>query len=244
MSTDMKAIVLCDFDGTITNKDVYDSILKTFSDGSFQSFGEKYDSKKITFEKMNKGFVTGLRCSAPELDRYIQDNISIRLGFSDFLYFLSSEKIGLTIVSCGLDLYIRQVLKEYDLSFVDSLEQIGNTLEGKAIAIACNKVVQTNLGRKFVSYPVKNDRWAPDKARIGSYLITQYGVPVICIGDGPSDFELARISDFVFATSALADYCLESGISFLPFKNFNDIAGAILKILSNQTDLVNKIIKR
>lgn len=53
----MKAIFLCDFDGTITEQDVYDQILDAFATGDWQSYGHAYDVNQITF----RGYECGVR---------------------------------------------------------------------------------------------------------------------------------------------------------------------------------------
>lgn len=228
----MKAIFLCDFDGTITEQDVYDRILDNFATGDWETYGHAYDVNQITFEAMNTGFVNSLMCTQDSLAKFISEYIRIRPGFVAFQSFLKERNISFAILSGGLDLYIRAILPEESLYFVDSVADLECALDGsKGIPVLCNKVFEKDGGGyNFVCHPVKNDRWAPDKAFIAKHLKKKFQVPVIYAGDGASDYDVAEVADFVFATSALVEHCKKKSIGFHSFANFNDVKDKIPEI--------------
>jgi 2-hydroxy-3-keto-5-methylthiopentenyl-1-phosphate phosphatase len=233
---DPKAIILCDFDGTIATKDVFDEILNAFGESPYGATGTAFDEGKISHRQMNERFVQSLSCSPVHLESFLKENIRMREGFFDFCASLTKSHVGFAVISGGWDIYIKYLLKNCNPSFVENLQEIAAAvLDKNCIAIACNRITHDGQSYSFVSHALENEQCAPNKALIATHLRSEYQVPIISIGDGDSDYEMAKISDFVFATGKLVDFCSAQGISFLPFTNFREISEGLPIIVSKLT---------
>jgi 2-hydroxy-3-keto-5-methylthiopentenyl-1-phosphate phosphatase len=236
MTKKMKAIVLCDFDGTTANQDVFDEILNAFGEPPYGATGTAFDEGKISHRQMNEGFAKSLKCDPAQLEAFLAKNISLRNGFADFQASLARSIIGFAIVSGGWDIYIRSILKDYKLHFAGDIRDIAdNLLHKDRLIVACNRVSHDGQEFHYASHGLEAERSAPNKSLIAIQLKDIYQVPVICIGDGTSDYEMAAASDFVFATDRLTKYCAEKNISFLPFASFDEIGDRLPDIIAKLT---------
>ena len=108
-------VIYCDFDGTITKKDSVNEFLKKYT-------GDKWlESEKLWIEgkissKENAIIQVGLlkNISQKQLDDYI-NSIEIDDYFLDFVDYVKSKNIKLTILSDGFDLFIQKVLERNNL---------------------------------------------------------------------------------------------------------------------------------
>jgi 2-hydroxy-3-keto-5-methylthiopentenyl-1-phosphate phosphatase len=231
-----KAIVLCDFDGTAANQDVFDEILHAFGEHPYGVTGTAFDEGRISHRQMNEGFVQSLKCNSIQLEMFLGKTITLRSGFADFHASLTPNNIGFVMVSGGWDIYIRPTLKDYQLQFAGDLRDIVDHLMDKdRLVVACNSVCHDGQSFRYISHVLEAERSAPDKALIATQLKAIYQVPIICIGDGISDYEMAAASDFVFATDRLVKHCAEKNISFLPFTSFEEIGDCLPDIVSKLT---------
>jgi 2-hydroxy-3-keto-5-methylthiopentenyl-1-phosphate phosphatase len=91
-----------------------------------------------------------------------------------------------------------------------------------------------------ISYPFRN----PDckagngvcKCKIAEELSANVGGPVILVGDGKSDYCLAKHADIVFAKGKLITHCEQENIPFHRFQTFAEV----LKLVK-QWDVPNKL---
>jgi len=224
-----KAICLCDFDGTITLQDVYDNILTNYGEHPYASTGTAFDDGIISHFDMNNIFAKSLRSPPNEIRDYVSRTATVRVGFFEFHSFLKKQGIGFAILSGGWDLYIKDILKGYPLIFVDDMQSVLNSVKDHSrMPVACNKLTHNGSMYSFSPHPTGNARLAPDKATIAKLLRARYQVPIICIGDGSSDYGMASVSDFVFATGSLIGHCKDNGRPFMPFSTFTEVQEKIV----------------
>ena len=195
--------IYCDFDGTITKKD------------SVNEFFELYapnwaDSEKLWIEgkissRENAVVQVGLlkNVSQMQLDDYI-NSIEIDDYFLDFVDYVKSKSIRLTILSDGFDLFIQKVLERYNLD----------------IPYYANKLLYKD-GEFSIEFPYYDEN--SDK-RAGMCKGQKVKEDRFCyIGDGTSDLCIASKADFLFASKNLCKYCEENKIKHINFKSFCDI---------------------
>ena len=186
--------IYCDFDGTITKED------------SVNEFFELYASSRE-----NALIQTGLlkNVSPKQLEDYI-NSIEIDDYFIDFVNYVKSKNIKLTILSDGFDLFIQKVLERYNLD----------------IPYYANKLIYKN-GRFSIEFPYYNENCGKKAGMCKCQKVKEKN---FCyIGDGTSDLCIASKADFLFASKKLHIYCKENGIKHAAFKSFCDILNLLDK---------------
>jgi 2-hydroxy-3-keto-5-methylthiopentenyl-1-phosphate phosphatase len=100
--SDVKRIVFCDFDGTITVEESFVAVLKKFApELSAQLLPQMY-TRQITLREGVRKILESIPSSRyPKILDFTQPQ-PIRPGFVELLDFLEAEKVPLVIVSGGL----------------------------------------------------------------------------------------------------------------------------------------------
>ena len=107
--------VYCDFDGTITKEDSVNKFFEMYAPNWIES--EKLWIEGKISSRENAIIQVGLlnNVSQKQLDDYI-NSIEIDDYFLDFIDYVKSNNIKLTILSDGFDLFIQRVLERYNLN--------------------------------------------------------------------------------------------------------------------------------
>jgi len=202
--------VICDFDGTVTIEDFIDRLLERHADPAWRQVEEEWKSGRIGSRECLTRQIDMVRCSPVQFAR-LATGTKIDPGFPAFVALCRMHLLPLRIVSDGLDVAIRAILAQHDL---DGLPIFANRLEHRA-------------GRRMrILFPQARDncvaasgmcKCAQAEAAAGGIAQT------VLIGDGASDFCLARSADFVFAKGRLAAFCAAEKIPFAPFGDFFDV---------------------
>ncbi len=205
-----KTIVQCDFDGTITEKDVSFLLLDAFADGNWRQLLEDYRGGKITVGAFNREAFAMVKADKQTLRDFIFANkeVEIRTGFNELLSYCSKRGFKFVIVSNGLDFYIEAVLKD---ASIDNIE------------IYAAQTQFTSDGLK-VKYTGPDGRQLKDNFKDAyTELFLGRGYRVVYIGNGISDFPPAKQAHHIFATGDLLTYCREKNLSYTPFADLNDV---------------------
>jgi len=205
-----KTIVQCDFDGTITEKDVSFLLLDAFADGNWRQLLEDYRGGKITVGAFNRGAFAMVKADKQTLRDFIFANkeAEIRTGFNELLSYCSKKGFKFVIVSNGLDFYIEAVLKDVS---IDNIE----------IYAAQTQFTSDGLKVKYIG---PDGRQLKDDFKDAyTELFLGRGYRVVYIGNGISDFPPAKQAHHIFATGDLLTYCREKNLNFTPFDDLNDV---------------------
>jgi len=200
--------ILCDFDGTVTKRDVAGMILKEFASDNWLEMERKYRMGEISSrEALSRQF--GLvQKNKKELLRFVEEFAKLDPSFMDFVEFCQSKKISLALVSEGLDFYIQYLLKKWNLNLV----------------FYANKA-QFKKGRIQIDFPFSDDECdLCGNCKLKFVLsLQEKGEKVIYIGDGYSDVCPSEKADTVFAKGDLLKQCKARRISCIEFRDFGDI---------------------
>ncbi len=195
--------IYCDFDGTITKEDSVNSFFEMYAPNWTES--EKLWVEGKISSKENAIIQVGLlkNVSQKQFDDYI-NSIEIDDYFLDFVDYVKSHGIKLTILSDGFDIFIKKVLERYNLD----------------IPYFANKLIFEN-GKFDIKFPYYNDKC--DK-KAGMCKCQKVKEKSFCyIGDGTSDLCIASKADVLFASKNLHKYCKENNIKHSHFKSFRNI---------------------
>ncbi len=208
-------LILCDFDGTITERDVTDIVWNTWIPQAERDrmVSEVAGGRWSMHHYIAHGY--GFVREPPDtLRTQLKARVQIRPGWSRFLDVVKASKSRLHIVSNGLDLYIRD--------FVPGSVQVScfcASFDGSYRVDLPEGCVLTN-GEEFKVNRVRQ-------------LIAAHGKELVAyVGDGRADFEPALLCNLIFAVreSKLAYLCRSHSIATVEFDSFETVAACLSSI--------------
>jgi 2-hydroxy-3-keto-5-methylthiopentenyl-1-phosphate phosphatase len=204
----MKALVQCDFDGTITEEDISFLLLDAFAQGDWRQLLRQYKEHKISVGEFNTRAFAMVRADKHRLLEALQGGVKVRAGFHGLVTYCLEKGPRLVIVSNGLDFYIRAVL-----------EHLG--LGGVEVHAAQTSFHPGGMKVRYVGPDGNRLNDGFKEAYVESFL--RLGYRVIYIGNGDSDVAPAKYAHDVFATGDLLAYSKENNLNCKPFKDFRDV---------------------
>ncbi len=219
-------MVQTDFDGTISLQDVTDSLLQRFGRPGWQALEDAWERGEIGSRACMQGQVALLDMSEADLLRHL-DGVAIDPHFAAFVHTVQAQGRVLQVVSDGLDRAIRHILQRHGM---DGLPVFANQLlPDAARGERCWKL-QTPHAEPTCSRGAGNCKCA-----LAARQQTRQR-SVLYIGDGSSDFCVARKADLVLAKDRLLAHCVEQGIPHRAFSDFRQ-ATVLLQTLGAALEL-------
>ena len=209
--------IFCDFDGTVSSSDATDQVLEKFAEGHWREIEDDWSRGIIGSRECMQRQIALIRATLPELNSFL-DTISIDLGFRGFLSFCRSNALPLTIVSDGVDYFIKRILKTHQIS---GLPIMANVL---------NFSKEDDRDIFALSSPHASDMCL-SASGVCKCKVVEQAETRIYIGDGRSDFCVSDKVDIVFAKDRLADYCRNQEIPFIRFDGFTDLLPKMRSLL-------------
>jgi 2-hydroxy-3-keto-5-methylthiopentenyl-1-phosphate phosphatase len=205
MSSAPPLVVFCDFDGTITEKDMIISICEKFCPPVWKTIVQDILSKrKSVKDGVAEMFALIPSSKKEEILAFAQAAFRLRAGFPEFLAFCKSNGILFTVCSGGIDFFVEPLMASYK-AFIHKIYSIPADFLGPMIRLRHPLACETEGTCK-----VKVMEQFPNTIRI-------------LIGDSITDLHGARHANVVFARNGLQDYLDEEKISYAPFETFFDI---------------------
>jgi 2,3-diketo-5-methylthio-1-phosphopentane phosphatase len=206
-SIDPRKVVLCDFDGTLTNFIIIDHLYETFAECGLE-YAERWERGEIsTMEEMESTFAT-VTANREEMERELL-KVDLVPGVSEFISMCQEREYWFAVVSDGLHWYIEYILRQHGIT---------------DLRILASQIHFEPGGFRF-SYPWY-DPQIPLRATSKPTIIRQYqerGSKVAFIGDGTSDFEVVGVADLIYARRKLAEYSRSQGVPVIEFTDFFDL---------------------
>jgi len=212
--------VLCDFDGTITKRDTADAIFSRFAAPEWRDIETRWEAGEIGSAECMRRQIELLDASLPELDKAL-DALEIDPSFAAFAGFCEAAEIELVIVSDGVEYFIDRILRQAGL---------------KRLPVRANRLVRLGERSYSLTHPYRVMDCAPGAGTCKCMIAAAEGGhwTTVFIGDGRSDFCVARKADIVFAKNRLLRYAREQGIAAVPYKAFSDVQAALGAGLTNR----------
>jgi HAD superfamily phosphoserine phosphatase-like hydrolase len=205
-------LVIIDFDGTITERDLTDLVWDDYLPAEERrEMVEAVTARRITMvEFMGRGYAWVPKPPA-ELIRELTPRVRIRQGFGELVVRAQASGWTLEIVSCGLDFYIREFLPK-GVHFQSLVARHDGSYR---VELAPGLVLEP--GEEYKAHCVRALRQARPADR------------AVYVGDGRADFEPAQLCDRILAVrgSRLARLCEGAGVAFTPFDMFDEVTAAI-----------------
>lgn len=207
--------IFCDFDGTISTEDTTDLVLSQFGEPEWQAIENDWVAGRIDAATCMRGQIAGVRGSLAAMEAVL-DRVALRPGFTNFVGWARSRGHPLTIVSDGVEQFIRHVLARYGLGDVP---------------VFANRLVPAGPDRWTLEQPWRATGCTGGSGVCKCNILSAFDDrSLVFIGDGRSDFCVANQPDILFATAGLEGFCQAEGVAHQPFTDFHDVRAALDRI--------------
>jgi 2,3-diketo-5-methylthio-1-phosphopentane phosphatase len=200
--------LVVDFDGTVTEQDMLDTVAREFGDPDvYREVEDGLHDGTITLRECITREFEPVTAPLDEVAGWILERVRVRPGFRELVDLADERGWGFTVLSSGFHELIGPVL----------------ACEGVDVDVRANSVEPLPTGWRV--------RWRDEAvcSECGE-ACKRSALPegeVVYVGDGFSDRCAALASDRVFATRGLARYLDERGVAYEPFDDFFDVASAL-----------------
>jgi 2-hydroxy-3-keto-5-methylthiopentenyl-1-phosphate phosphatase len=206
------ALVVVDFDGTITVEDSLVAIVQTHAPDVFDEVEDALMAGRITLRECIRREFAAV---AGDHDRIVGEAVAqtrVRAGFALFVGAARAAGHRLVVVSSGFESIIRPVLAREGVEGLD---------------IVAHEVRFTAAGGVVEFRHGEDCDVCGEQCKRSVVTSMCDGGDVVYIGDGYSDHCAALAADRVFARRGLARYLRDAGVPFEPFEDFTDVHAAM-----------------
>lgn len=215
MNRRQRSMLICDFDGTITNLDTGVLIVDKFATGDWKIFDKLYEMNEMPIEEVIRRQFSMVKATKSDMIRVIDKSILLRPGFEELVEVCDLTGTRLVVASYGLDFCINHLLDTSGMSRRVEIYAPRTRLTRKGLVLTFPKL------RLKDSVNMKDDLVRYYKRR---------GNRIVFVGDGSSDFPAARNADTCFAIrgSRLEALCDKHGVEHTPINSFDPVIESIL----------------
>ena len=220
--TDKRFKIFLDFDGTITKNDVGEEIFRKFLD---ESIVKKIVDDLIADKISSRQCWESLCESASILNKTDFDDFILTQEIDPtlhrFVEFCEKQEFQLFVLSDGFDYYIDKILKRENLN---------------QLKVFSNKLILTDDGKLIPSFPYYNADCRSSSNCKRNHILENSSEDdyTVFIGDGNSDIDAIQYVDFIFAKDDLLKFCEVQRITYLSFKDFNEVIVRLNELVSKK----------
>ncbi len=213
----VRTAVFCDFDGTISRRDIGYNLFHHFSGGKNDELLPAWIEGTLSTRDCLRQEAAMVHAS-PETILAFLDDFRIDETFVTFEERCRAAGVPVTVMSEGLDFYIKHVLSRYGLGH---------------LPLKCN-LGFLEKGTIRVEFPHKNltcrDCGNCKGERISEFRQIAPGCRTVFVGDGYSDACAAKEADVLFAKKDLQTYCEKHNIEYYSYDTFDDVTSKLLRL--------------
>lgn len=199
-------VVFCDFDGTITSRDTFVSMLEKFAPEIAAKQLPAIFRREMTLKQGIHQTLGSISATYyPEIIEYMAHQ-PIRPGLREFLQFLHRSQVPFVVISGGLTDMVNAVLKRQQLTKYVTAVYAGE-VDTTGEFLRVYSTIESEL--EFVA----KDR-----------VMAKYSAgEKIAIGDSVTDINMALTADLVLARDRLMQYLDAENQPYVRWENFYDI---------------------
>jgi 2,3-diketo-5-methylthio-1-phosphopentane phosphatase len=206
-----RMIVFVDFDGTITDVDTFDALVR---DAVGDEFWNAVDAELMAGRRTVRDVLafqaSQISKSEAEALAFVEATARVDPAFAPFVRAAHARAIDVHVVSSGIGPIIRATLARAGIDVPVFANEVDFAKHGWTMAF-----IDDSMNGHDKAAAVRRARAA--------------GHATVFVGDGVSDFEAAHETDRCFAKAgrALETYCRERGIACTSFTSFAEIEAAL-----------------
>jgi 2-hydroxy-3-keto-5-methylthiopentenyl-1-phosphate phosphatase len=212
----VRPVIVLDFDGTVTQKDIGDELCDRFAPAAWREIDAAWVRNEISLPEAQRQMWGLARAERPEALAHARAIGHLRPGLDALLAAAEQAGAVVWLASGGFDFYIEALLGPRLDGFARRYFNTTRFIDGKIevdfphAGLACGRCAVCK-GKVC------------DEARAG-------GGPVVFIGDGSSDRCAIGRADRLFAVrgSMLESVCAERGAACVPFDDLSEVARYIV----------------
>ena len=205
--------VSIDFDGTITEADITDAVIRAFAAPGWEEAERLWESGHIGSRECLIRQVALLRAPLQRIVEYVRAGYAIDPSFSSFVGFLRERHIPFGIVSDGFQVFIETLLAKAGIT---------------GVPIHANQLIESDQeGGLRPLFPHAKRECLAGVCKCAVANCVGKDLPILHIGDGRSDFCLAEQAAHVFSKGRLTRHCHVHGLSHTPFSSFKAVEGVL-----------------
>ncbi|MGP8075780.1 MAG: HAD-IB family phosphatase [Thermoplasmata archaeon] len=203
--------VVLDFDGTLVDPNVAILLVEEFAKNGREVAHEidlKLHEGKIGLREawqQQAAILPGDRVA--DMARFVRERVPLRKGAREFLELTARHGVPVTVVSGGLEFYIREVLAR----------------EGLDLPIRSDQLEVGTDGQVTVVHPYGHPTCRVCGICKAAIVDGSQSERTVFVADGSTDRYGAETADIVFARRRLLDYCRRVGIPCFPFEDFEPV---------------------
>jgi len=212
----MKRLILCDFDGTVSLRDMGYVLLNQFSSGDWKAIDRDFSNGKIGSRMAYSRIEKIIQGDQESVLHFVRSHSDIDPCFVSFYRYCREQGIDVKIISDGLDFYIQTLLELHHLS---------------EVPFYANRTRFHSGDRMEFSFPFLNKECGlcgTCKKKLVQEHRNNYD-SILFVGNGRSDRCAAHEADFTFAKDPLYSYCIEHNLTCHSFESFAEILSDLRK---------------
>ncbi len=213
--TKLPLILILDFDGTVTEKDIGDEICSRFADESWKAIDEQWVRNELTLPEAQRRMWALARCTRDEAVQHARDVGNPRPGLHALLDAVERAGGEVWLASGGFDFYVEALLADESPRFARRYYNTTRFFEG-GVEVA------------FPHEALACSRCAVCKGKVCDEAKT-LAERVIFVGDGSSDRCAVGRCNTLFAVEGgiLDRHCAERGAPAERFRTFDEVTRSI-----------------
>jgi 2,3-diketo-5-methylthio-1-phosphopentane phosphatase len=204
-------VIVLDFDGTVTEKDIGDEVCDRFAPPEWRDVDAAWVRHEISLPEAQRRMWALARAERADAVAHALAVGRLRPGLDRLLDTASRHGCDLWLASGGFDFYIEAILGS-------RLERFSRRYYN------ATRFIDGRIAVEFPHEAIACSRCAVCKGNVCD-AARATGRPVVFIGDGSSDRCAIGRADQVFAVrgSLLARTCVERGAEYIGFDGFDEI---------------------